>query len=37
MTRYGVQGVGLGSRILRAETAGIAMLSGARLRLDGVL
>jgi 16S rRNA (uracil1498-N3)-methyltransferase len=37
MTRLGVQGVGLGSRILRAETAGIAMLSGARLRLDGVL
>ena len=37
MTRHGVQGVGLGSRILRAETAGIAMLSGARLRLDGVL
>lgn len=37
MARAGVQGVGLGSRILRAETAGIAMLAGARLRLDGVL
>jgi 16S rRNA (uracil1498-N3)-methyltransferase len=37
MARAGVLGVGLGSRILRAETAGIAMLAGARLRLDGVL
>jgi len=37
MARSGVLGVGLGSRILRAETAAIAMLAGARLRLDGVL